>query len=197
MLVDYTIREEDRPEIIHSLILSLLSTQKLNLVDRLIASLLYRKIQFGYYSTLQMYELLFRIELNGIEGLSDLNTYTDHLRNGKSEGLGRWLEIEGTPLVTIDYPSFLDGLNRKKYKPLMDSPILRDLFGRVLMGDIHQHYLNLMGNGYIPPENIEVPIPVRTPTPMVYVDGRLVLNKTLPYSFRDLGKKKLLAMFQD
>lgn len=151
MLNDYTIREEDRPEIIHTLILELIDIKSCKLIgrsnntmNRVILSMLYRKIQFGYYSTLQLYELLFRLHTTGFDGLHHL--WCEELTEIPFASIFR----------TMDMRVQDEEVTRDK---MWESPIIRDLFGMVLTESM-AHYQKIAYIGqYTVPEFIEVPEP--------------------------------------
>lgn len=152
MLIDYTIREEDRPEIIHTLILELIrikgnhmTSKPERVMHNLISSLLYRKIQFGYYSTLQLYEILFRLHQRGLKGLYELE-------------VAELREMDG--FVTLQ---FWEPSEEQRAKTFFDevwsSPIIRDMFGLHLDNTV-DHYRKIGYIGYYtPPAFIEVPEP--------------------------------------
>lgn len=83
MIYDYRIRESDRPELIHTVTLILIAYRgyldqniyahmRKDLSHKLTLSLLYRKMQFGFMSVEQLFELILRFEVTESKNIFDL-----------------------------------------------------------------------------------------------------------------------------
>lgn len=83
MIYDYRIRESDRPELAHTLTLILIAYRgyldqsiynnvRKDLSHKLTLSLLYRKMQFGFMSVEQLFELILRFEVAESKNIFDL-----------------------------------------------------------------------------------------------------------------------------
>lgn len=166
MIYDCSVREDDRHELIDIISDHLRDAYRLSRthgrkINRYLLALLYRKVQFGFYSVEQLYEIALRAELANMDELS-LFTFAplrakDELSLFDSISFG-W----NTSSIGREIPKEHDPQTERKetntYDP-MDTVIGMGLITKHLYDD-PRYYLNAIRcMKYIPPEDIRIEMP--------------------------------------